>query len=273
MFACADQAACVGVNKTGVIVLLTGMYGGGALLLLLIAILWKTPALEFIIAFLFGKPVVAMTNRSARIQFKNAKPSSEGMLEIRGVGPIIVAENSYTRESTSGALMYFCFGEYASTLPLWWVYTVNKIRDYYAKVKGKPIQNVSQLGEKVGRKFDEDTNSWVVTPAQKDAEGNEMKVVAIQPYQTIRLHDMGNMFPFNQTPALVESRIVHEVAKKMKFWNSMNAQVILTFAVGFVVVVVGAYIAWKFFGGGAPEIHVTVDSVGNLIKANQTMVG
>ena len=273
MFNCVGEAACVGINKTGVIVLFAGMYGSGALLLILIAILWKTPALEFLSAFMTGKPVVAMTNRSARIQFKNGKPSSEGMLDIRGVGPILVSENSYTREATSGALMYFCFGEYASTVPLWWVYSVNRIKEYYAKVRGKPIQNVSQLGEKVGRKFDETTNSWIYDPIKKDEHGVEMKEVAIQPYYTIKLHDMGNMFPFNQTPALVESRIVHEIAKKMKFWNSMNMQWVMIFCIGFVVVVVGAYMAWKFFGGGAPEVHVVIDQAGNLLRANQTMVG
>lgn len=103
---------------------------------------------------------------------------------------------------------------------------------------------------------------------RKKAEEKEFKEekVVIRPYETIKLHDLANMFPFNLTPALIESKIQHSLAAKHKMQEMTRNFIIFTLIL-LIGGVIAAYIAYKFFGGnvGANEVRVTVDYAGNLI--------
>lgn len=85
---------------------------------------------------------------------------------------------------------------------------------------------------------------------QKDNE------IAIMPIETIRIHDLANMFPFNITPALIESKIQHVIAAKMKIGNKLTPQwafLIIALMIGGVI---AGYMAWHFFGQNTPEVIV-----------------
>lgn len=277
--ACTDPNLCVAVSKTFMLAHVYGAYAGAAVLLILIFVFWKTPALEFIIAIITGKSVAYGTNRSQQGKFHTAKLSSEGLLDIRKVGSIGVSENSHTIERTSGRPLYFFFGEFASTLPGWWVYTVNRLKLFFSRKKEK-INNIEDLAYQIGLKFNPETDSWdafkkPITQAGHYARDEEGQIIEIpiRPYNTIKMHDLANMFPFNITPSLIESKIVHKVAAKQKFLNALNTQFIIAAGIFLIIAVVAGYMAYKFFGGGAPEVHVVVDPVGNVLRTSTNLTG
>ena len=93
----------------------------------------------------------------------------------------------------------------------------------------------------------------------KKTEVDETKYIIVEPYKTFKIHDLANMFPFNITPAMIESKIQHIIAAKQRFWNSLTPQWII---MGILVLIGGtlaAVIAWKFLGGGSPEVYVKLD--------------
>src|SRR3990167_1703369 len=110
-----------------------------------------------------------------------------------------------------------------------------------------------------------------VKQREEQEEANfEREEIAIMPYETFKLHDLANMFPFNITPALIESKIQHELAAKHKMQEMTRNFVIMTLIV-MIGGTIAAYIAYKFFGGagaGPQEVKVTVDYAGNLIGAS-----
>ena len=100
--------------------------------------------------------------------------------------------------------------------------------------------------------------------AMKIPEGNYKVVereekefeVDVKPYETFKIHDLANMFPFNITPALIESKIVYEVAARQKISNRLTKEwafLIIALLIGGVL---AAFIAWKFFKGDATEVIV-----------------
>lgn len=99
--------------------------------------------------------------------------------------------------------------------------------------------------------------------------------IIVRPYETIRLHDLANMFPFNITPALIESKIQHALAAKHKMQDMQRNFIIFVLILMFGGVI-AAYVAYKFFGDasiGPQEVKVTVDYAGNLIGASSTPTG
>ena len=87
--------------------------------------------------------------------------------------------------------------------------------------------------------------------------------INIEPFETFKIHDLANMFPFNITPALIESKIQHAIALRQAFLNKLTPQ----FAVMAVTVMVGGAIAaiilWKFIGADQAK-EITVNLPGGL---------
>jgi hypothetical protein len=233
------------------------------LLILLILFIWRTPAWTFFKAWISGNPIMYITNRSQGGRFTVAKTKYEGLLDVAKSGPYILTENSHTIERRSGRPLFFAFGEFAATLPLWWISVINTIRSKFSKDK-EAISNIEDVGKKIGMEFNENKGAWV----RKTAEtGNQD--LTVKSYMSIKLHDLVHMFPFNITPALIESRLAHEIAKKQKMWNSMAFN-ISAIAVLLVAGAVAAIILWKFMGGGVPEVKVTIDQAGQVLMTNYT---
>lgn len=158
--ACLEAGKCLVMTKTTKYIMygLIGFMGFETLLLFFTAF-W-TPALIFLKAKLKKSSVIYLVNRAQGGRFLVAKHQSEGIADVKKVGPFIMTENSHTIEHKSRVGLFFAFGEFAATLPLKWVYVLNKVRQK-AINEGKPIVNIENLGEKIGLKFDEEKKIWV----------------------------------------------------------------------------------------------------------------
>src|SRR3990167_5877996 len=157
---CTEGAVCVGLTKTWASIYFFGTWMSVMVLLLIFWIFWKTPALEYIISIITGKSLVLITNRSNQVKIRTAKANAEGILTIKGVGPALIAENSHIVDRISGRPLYILHGEFASTIPTWWVSAIN-----YLKRKGikdeKPLHNSIDYAKEIGLKFDELKGAWV----------------------------------------------------------------------------------------------------------------
>lgn len=88
---------------------------------------------------------------------------------------------------------------------------------------------------------------------------DKMIEIDVKPYETFALHDLANMFPFNITPALIESKIAHSVAAKQRMFNSLTPQMMMMVVTVMIGGVIAAVIAWKFIGGGQQEVRIVLD--------------
>jgi len=157
--ACIDAGKCVIMSK-GAWYILIGIFSmAGLLLVLLFFIAFFTPGFSFLKAKMTKSMLVYIVNRSQIGRFVIGKHKTEGILDIRKIGPVIMTENSHTREHKSGLPLFFVFGEFAGTLPLKWVYVLNKLREK-AQKENKPIVNIDGLAKEVGLKFNEETKVW-----------------------------------------------------------------------------------------------------------------
>jgi hypothetical protein len=255
------QEACVLIAQKTADYAVMLLSVGGFFFIILLFVLWKTPAMEFLMAFMTGKSVVLVTNRSNHARFRTAKANSEGMLQVKKVGPVMVEPNSAMLERISGRPLYICFGEFASTLPLWWVSVINFLKRKHQD-DPKPLHNSSDLGGRIGMKFNDNTLQW------DHVEVTEENVsIQIKPYYAVRMHELANMFPYNITPALMESKTVHEIAKKQRMWNALSTQMLIWVAMAVLILVIAAYIAYHLFGGsGSGQVPQAAQVTGNVMK-------
>jgi len=90
-----------------------------------------------------------------------------------------------------------------------------------------------------------------------EPKSNPHEMIIIEPYETFKIHDLANMFPFNITPALIESKIQHAIAIKQSMLNKyMTPQFVLMFIMVLIAFVIAAVIAWKFLKTGQTEVIV-----------------
>lgn len=144
----------------GAFYIMVGMYSfSGLVIIILFLIAFFTPALIFLKAKLSKSSVIYLVNRAQQGRFVVGKHYAEGITEAKKVGPFIMTENSHTIELKSRTALFLAFGEFAATLPLKWVYVLNKLRERALKEK-KPITNVDDIAKKIGLKFDEKKNKW-----------------------------------------------------------------------------------------------------------------
>ena len=80
--------------------------------------------------------------------------------------------------------------------------------------------------------------------------------ITIEPFATFKVHDLANMFPFNITPALIESKIQHAIAAKQSMLNRLTPQFVIMFIMILIGATVAGVILWKFMGGGQQEVIV-----------------
>lgn len=265
---------CVLISKSQGDMAIIAMSVLGFMSILFLLTLWKTPAFEFLMAFIFGKELAFITNRSNQGIFRTAKPTAEGMLKIPRIGEIMVEPNSGITERVCGRRIYISFGEFASTLPLWWVQAVNWIKREHQD-KARPVHNSEDLGDKIGLKFDPLTKQWVqkeIPANQEDKEANK-GIVKVTPWYALRFHELSYMFPYNITPALIESKTAHEIAKKQRMNNLINGMTLIYVGVGVLILVIAAYVAYQYFGHSAAQAPVQQmpNMAGNLIKVNMSV--
>lgn len=158
--ACLEAGKCIIMTKGTKYIIYTILgYVGFTTLILFFMAFW-TPAFIFLKAKWSRSSVIYEINRAQAGRFLVAKHKSQGIVDVKKVGPFILSENSHTIEQKSRIGLFFAFGEFAATLPMRWVYVLNKLRDR-AVAEGKPISNVDELGKKLGLNFDEQQKVWV----------------------------------------------------------------------------------------------------------------
>jgi len=245
--ACLAAGNCVVMTKT-VYQTFIGMAVLGAIfMLVLVLISMFTPALVFLKAKFTKASLIFSVNRGQQGQFLIAKNKHQGIMDVKKVGPFIITENSHILETKSKLPFYFAFGEFAATVPLEFAKIIQYLKD-----KTKKMVNIEDLGALVGMEFDDVDKAWKTKqfPTAKDKDDNEITEVLITPYKTIKLHDMAYMFPFNITPALIESKTQHMIGIKMKMFNSMNMQFVMMFIMILMGATLAAVIAFKFLKTG-----------------------
>lgn len=159
IIACIDVGDCVVSTVTRYYIQIGIFVMAGIFLVLLLIMAFWTPAFIFMRAKMSKNPLIYIVNRGQGGRFAVGRAKSEGILDVRKTGPFIMTENSHTREHKSGLPLFFAFGEFAGTVPLKWVYAVNKIKKLFGK-KGEEIKNVDDFGKKIGLKFDKETGKW-----------------------------------------------------------------------------------------------------------------
>lgn len=159
IISCLDAGACKVLSNTSYYVAIGTFIFCGILLVLIFLISFMTPGMVFLKAKITKNPVLYIVNRGQGGRFKVTKQKSEGVLDVAKVGPFIISENSHTREQKSGMPLFFAFGEFAGTLPLKWVYTVNKLKEQQSR-KGEDIKNVEDLGKIFGKNYDNKEGTW-----------------------------------------------------------------------------------------------------------------
>ncbi len=212
--------------------------------LLLLMISFFTPAIIFLKAKLKKASLIYTVNRGQTGEFLVATGKYQGIADVPKVGPFIVTEGSHTIEKKSKVPFYFAFGEFASTLPLEYAYIVQELRGDGER----KITNIDDLADYVGMEFSDTTKAWVQSE-DKEQKETDLKV-EIKPYKTIKIHDLAFMFPFNVTPALMESKTQHMIGLKMSMFNKMNMQYVLMFIMILMGTVLAAVIAFKFLKTG-----------------------
>ena len=157
--ACLEAGKCLVMTKTTKLYIYGILGFSGLLSVLFFLMIFWTPALTFLKAKMSKGSIVYLVNRAQGGRFIVGKHMSEGVIDVKKVGPFIMTENSHTIEQKSRVGLFFAFGEFAATLPLKWVYVLNKIRKKAVDI-GTPITNVDDLAAKVGLKFDEEKKVW-----------------------------------------------------------------------------------------------------------------
>jgi len=263
LLTCINSGDCIAITKSAYYIMM-GVYGlVGVLLILLFFIYMWTPGFTFLRAKFQKKRMMYVTERSQRGMFIPTTFVHDGVVKVPQVGPYILTERSHTIESKSGIPLYFGFGEFAASIPLFFPYVLEKLKSKNIDVSDwDDLDRIVNGWKKDSSWIDEAAKNMNVSKEDVIKELNKVQI-HIRPYQTIKLHDMANMFPFNVTPAMVESLITFEKAKQMRFWQKIN----INTAIVAIMVMVGAslalIIAWKFIGGQNPapqEVKVVLDS-------------
>lgn len=273
-----DTVACLAAGKCAVLTkgVLNTLFAfsalAGILLTVLIMVGFMTPALVFLKAKFNKKSLIYMVNRGQQGHFVLANNKFQGIADVKGIGPLIITEGSHTIETRSKIPFYFCFGEFASTLPLTFAKVVN-----YLKTSGKKINNIDDLAQLVGMEFDDEKKGWKqIEIDAKDIVKKtalESEKALVNSYETIKLHDMAYMFPFNITPALMESRTQHLIGLKMKMFNTMTPQLVMMFIMIMMGATLSAVIAFKFLQSPDQAAVGATTTIIERVVQNAPLVG
>lgn len=195
--------------------------------IILVFILWKTPALVFLKASLFKTPMMYIIGKDHMGEFKTFRPKNGAGL-IRRIGLFHLTENSHTLEAGAKIPIYFAFRDLAATLLPEYPAIVQEIRE-----KGFLVNNL------------EDIEMYI----KKIKAGTlENFPLSIEPYKTYKFHDLANMFPFNLDPTFIESTVQCEVAKFTRMMK-MGPLAIGTIVVIVLVIALAVFIIQRAYKG------------------------
>lgn len=265
--ACLKAAECIIITNTQYYIFISIFIIAGLLLAMLMLVGFMTPAMIFLKAKIKKLSLIYSVNRGQVGKFLIASGKFQGIADVKGVGPFIITENSHTIEQKTKIPFYFAFGEFAATLPLTYASLIQGLRD-----RGEKVVNIDDLAELSGMEFDDKKKVW----KGKDKSQKQIDYLTeeIKPYKTIKLHEMAFMFPFNITPALVESKIQHMIGLKQAMFNKMTPQFVMMFIMIMMGATLAAVIAFKFLQSGDPtgtvETRTIIERVVTQATGNLT---
>lgn len=256
---CLNAGQCVAM-KVWQYYTAIGVFGfAGMLLVLLFLLKFWTPAFIFLKAKMKKSPIFLMVNRAQQGRFRIGKVEHEGLANIPKAGMVIMSENSHIIERQSHIPMFISHGEFAPTVTLDYAYVVQQLRESGVKMDNwddvdRVVRGwIGKLDENALRAQLEDGTIKEDEFKQKmdfKAKLEKMNVL-IRPYKTMRIHDLAYMFPFNITPAMIESQTQYKLAMKQQYWNKwLNLQTAVIIIVVLMGIALVGFIAWKLFQGG-----------------------
>jgi hypothetical protein len=213
--------------------------------LILIFVLWKTPAMTFLSAVMFKKPLMYIIGKDHMGRFKTFKDSS-GSAKIGKDGIFNITENSHTLEAGSKIPIYFAFRDLAATLLPEYPAIVQEIRE-----KGYKISNV------------EDIKDLII----KSKQGMQLSPVTVKAYKTYSFHDLENMFPNNLDPTFIDSTVQCEISKGLKMLK-LGPQVLGGVIILIMVSAVAVFIVNRAFTG-----EISIEECSAMIQAARGAVG
>lgn len=214
--------------------------------LILILIMWKTPAMTFLSASIFKKPIMYIIGKDRMGYFKTFK-SQNGAAKLGRDGLYNLTESSHTLEAGSKIPIYFAFRDLAATLLPEYPAIIQEIRE-----KGIVVNNI------------EDVLSYIT---KIKAGIKEDLPVEVHAYKTYKFHDLENMFPNNLDPTFIDSTVQCEIAKGLKMMK-MAPTVIGGVIVLVMVSAVAVFILQKAFKGNISieECQAMIGSVKNAAQ-------
>lgn len=223
--------------------------------LLLIFVIWKTPALTFLKAALLKKPLMYIIGKDRLGIFKCFTPHA-GSAKLGKEGIYNLTENSHTLEIVSKIPIYFAFRDLAATLLPEYPAIIQEIRE-----KGIVINNI------------EDVNEYIERIKKGMAEDLPVQVHA---YKSYKFHDLENMFPNNIDPTFIDATVQYETSKGLKMMK-LGPTVIGGVVILIMVSAIAVYILNKAFTGDisvedCQAMVQTIKTVGGQLASNATVL-
>jgi hypothetical protein len=163
--------------------------------LLLVFVIWKTPALTFLKASLLKRNLVYIIGKDRLGMFKTFTPES-GAAKLGKEGIFHLTENSSTLEVGSKIPIYVAFRDLAATLLPEYPAIIQELRE-----KGLKISNI------------EDVNDYILQIKKGAMDDIPVNVHA---YKTYKMHDLENLFPNNLDPTFIDATVQCEISKGLK---------------------------------------------------------
>lgn len=195
--------------------------------LIIIFIVWKTPAMTFLKASLLKRPVLYIMGKDRLGKFRTFK-SEHGTAQVGKDGLYHLTENSHTLEAGSKIPLYFAFVDLAATLLPEYPAIIQELRE-----DGLIINNL------------EDINNYMFN-IKKGMQRN--LPISVKAYKTYKLHDLENMFPNNLDPTFIDSTVQCQVSRWLKI---QKAAPLMMAGLAMLIVVTGLtiYIVQRSFKG------------------------
>lgn len=220
--------------------------------LMLIFIIWKTPAMTFLKASLLKSPIMYVIGKDHMGIFRTFKPQN-GAGYIKKVGLFHLTESSHTLEAGSKIPIYFAFRDLAATL----------LPEYPAI-----IQEIRENG------FHVTTLDDVTGYLTKIKKGMMESVpIKIKPYKTYKFHDLANLFPYNLDPTFIDSTVQCEVSKFTKIMK-VGPMAMMGLVTLLIVAAISVFIIQRAFKGqvGAADCAKMVSAAKCSVSAVQTII-
>ena len=245
---------------------------------LMVYMFLKTPARIFLQAAVGKKNIAIVRDRAGMADFMVGKISDPGSMDVKGLGPITIEENSHVLERKSKVVMYDVFAEIGVSIPQEYAPIIQELRDAGIRIRNFKdyhrmlrIKSDKDFAYDVYKKLKQKKKSDKVLNEYKDMVKTIRKMdnVKIMPYKTYKMYDLASMFPFNISPVYIDAKIqsaVNKLVRKIR----MNQQMI--FYAGFFVVcaAIAGVIIFKMMNNPDPTVIIeTLDAgvkVANVSK-------